>query len=173
MSRAFVKEDAPSEDVFVPTRAPLPPDSPNLVTPKGLALLEAELTELQTHRAALKEVEGERERARQQAIADGQIAELQQRLASAEVTPPLEPDSLTVAFGSRVTVRVLNGKFAGEERTFGIVGVDEAGDDETLVAFTAPIARALLGCRLGDRAELTVASTEQVLEVIDLGRYDV
>ena len=167
MSRAFVKEDAPSEDVVIPPRAPLPPDSPNLVTPQGLELLEVELNQLQAERAELQPTEGEeRDQARQLAVIDGQLEALNERLASAEVVAPSDADE--VAFGTTVTVRVLNGKFAGEERSFAIVGVDEAGDDEALVAFTAPIARALLGCKVGDEGKLEIAGKTQRLEVVSL-----
>ena len=168
MSRAFVKEDAASEEVIVPPRAPLPPDNPNYVTPRGLELLEAELAQLQAERADLKPTEGEeRGQARQLALVDGQLEALNERLASAEVVTP-DPETDEVAFGVSVTVRVLNGKFAGEERRFTIVGVDEAGDDEALVAFTAPIAQTLLGCEVGDEGKLEVAGNTQRLEVVAL-----
>ena len=167
MSRAFVKEDAPSEDVVIPPRAPLPPDSPNLVTPRGLELLTAEHAKLETERAGLQPTEGEeRDQARQLALIDGQLAALNERLASAEVVAASAKDE--VAFGTTVTVRVLNGKFAGEKRTFTLVGVDEAGDDEALVAFTAPIAKALLGCKVGDKGRLEVGRNTQRLEVVAL-----
>ena len=41
----------------------------------------------------------------------------------------------------------------GKQRTFTIVGVDEADVKEARIAFTAPIARALLGKRLGEVAD--------------------
>ena len=168
MSRAFVKEDAPSENVVIPPRAPLPPDSPNLVTSRGLELLNTEHAKLEAERADLQPTEGEeRDQARQLALIDGQLAALNERLTSAEVVTPTS-DTDEVAFGTTVTVRVLNGKFAGEERTFTIVGVDEAGDDEALVAFTAPIAKALLGCKVGDEGRLEVGKNTQRLEIIAL-----
>ena len=179
MSRAFVKEDAPSEAVVVPPRAPLPPDTPNQVTARGLALLEAELAHLQTERSQAAGIEDERDRARQLALVDGSLSALRERLASAAVVPPpdaLTPGALTkVVFGTQVTVRTLSGKFAGEVRRFTLVGVDEAGNDDAVgdemsVAFTAPIAQALLGRRVGEQVEFEVAKKTQVLEIVALER---
>lgn len=164
MSRAFIKEDAASEDVIVPPRAPLPPGTPNTVTPRGMALLQAELAELKAQHAEVQ-ASGD---ARELALAAGRLEALRERLASAKVAPPPDPASDEVAFGSSVTVRTLSGKFTGEERRFTIVGVDEAEGDETRVAFTAPIAQALLGHKVGEKVKLNVGRLEQLLEIVAL-----
>lgn len=179
MSRAFVKEDAPSEDVIIPARAPLPPGTPNYVTPRGLRLLNAERERLQTQLDVLKVADTssesqERDHARQLTLLSEQLVALNERLVSAQVvSPEAEAEPKEVAFGSSVTVRVLNGKFAGDERSFSIVGVDEAAEqDEALIAFTAPIARALMGCKLGEQVTFEVARRKQTLELIALGGPD-
>jgi transcription elongation factor GreB len=46
-----------------------------------------------------------------------------------------------------------------------IVGVDEANAAEGRVAFTAPVARAVLGKRVGETATLRTARGEEELEV--------
>ena len=72
------------DDVVVPPRAPLPADTPNLVTPRGLALLRAELAELEALHAEKQRASlSTHESARELAIVDGQLAPLRTRLDSA------------------------------------------------------------------------------------------
>lgn len=172
MSRAFVKEDAATEAVVVPPRAPLPPDTPNLVTPAGLALLQAELGELRAARAAAAQLADDPEAVRREALLRGRIDELEERLASAEVVEVGAAPLDEVRFGARVTVRTLSGRFAGEQSRFVIVGVDEAQARDEGVAFTAPIARALLGRRVGDTVRLRAGRRERHLEVVAVDRPD-
>ena len=127
MSRAFVKEDASSEEVIIPARAPLPAGTPNHVTPRGMALLEAEFAELTADQARLQRGdEDEAQRARKLAAVGGRIDELRDRLASALLVDSSEAPAGEVRFGATVTVQTLSGKFAGEENRLTIVGVDEA-----------------------------------------------
>lgn len=160
MSRAFVREDHDQEPVVVPPRAPLPEGTPNLVTPRGLAALEAERDELRAEKARVQEG-GAQDAARRLTALREQLAELEHRIATAEVVhPPAEPDG-KVRLGATVTTRAVEGKFAGEESRLTIVGVDEADLLEGRVAFTAPIAQALLGAGIGDRVRVR----DQALEV--------
>lgn len=163
MSRAFVKEDADTEQVIVPARPPLPEGVPNRVTPRGLALLEGELAELSAERDRLQ---GDDKGARQLAAVRGRIEALQDRLASARLVEPGKGIPSEVVFGATVTVRTLRGAFAGEQSRFTIVGVDEADPDDDLVAFTSPIARALLGRTVGERATLKAGRGVRELEVL-------
>jgi len=68
------------------------------------------------------------------------------RQATAQVLPA--PNGPAVAFGSKVTFR-LNGK----ERTITLVGDDEADPAAGLLAFSAPLCRAMLGTEAGDLAD--------------------
>lgn len=67
------------------------------------------------------------------------------RLASAVATPP-PTDRDEVRFGARVAVAAAD----GQVRRLQIVGVDEAEPGAGTIAFVAPLARALLGHRVGD-----------------------
>lgn len=165
MSRAFVKEDADNEDILVPARAPLPEGTPNLVTPRGLALLASELDDLTAERDRLQTAEADAQRARRLTALRERIEALQDRLQSARPVEPNDPSD-EVAFGATVTVRTVDGAFAGEEDRFTIVGVDEATGEDDLVAFTAPIARALLGRRVGERVTLTTGRRSRELVVV-------
>jgi len=175
MSKAFLKDDAQDEQVIVSARPPLPPGTPNTVTPRGLKLLQDELAALNAERARLQAGEGDDpERARKLAALGGRHDELSDRLSSAQVAPTSPPEGV-VGFGATVTVRTLTGKFAGEEHRLTIVGVDEAADeaaaddpDEARVAFTTPVARALMGHRVGEQVHMQMARGKQTLEVVAL-----
>lgn len=149
MSRGFVKEDDQEEAPFIPPRAPLPDGLTNYVTPRGLQALLDERHGLEQQRSQIAGSDMERRRAH--AELDGTLALLNERIVTARVVEP-SSDHDEVRFGSRVTFVHADGPQAGTERTFTIVGVDEASVKEQRIAFTAPIARALMGKRAGDTA---------------------
>ncbi len=161
MSRAFTKEEAPSDPVFVPPRPPLPPGATNYVTPRGLALLRAEQAELDAERTRLTEQDEADETKRQRAVVAGRLADLNARLASARVLDPSTQPPDEVRFGATVTLQTDD----GEERRFTIVGVDEAATAPDRVAFFAPIARAVVGHRVGDAVTLRTPRGEEALTV--------
>jgi transcription elongation factor GreB len=168
MSKAFTKEDG-WEAPVIPPRAPLPPDTPNYVTPRGLALLRAELAALEAERQRVDaDHSDETERRRRLAIVGGRVAELATRIASAEVVDPARQPRDSVRFGARVRVRVVDGASQGQERLVEIVGVDEADAANGKVAFTAPIARAVLGCAAGDEATLHTPRGDETLEIVSI-----
>jgi transcription elongation factor GreB len=159
MSKAFTSEEATLE-VLVPPRAPLPAGVVNYVTPNGLEQLRAERRELESARAALAEGP---EEGRGAALAawSQRLGELDQRLGSAELVEPAGARQGVVRFGSRVTVA----DEAGQEKTYEIVGVDEADPDKGKVAFLAPLAQALLGHEVGDSVKVQTPGRRQALEI--------
>ncbi|MBL7951489.1 MAG: GreA/GreB family elongation factor [Flavobacteriales bacterium] len=156
MSRGFVKEDDQEEAPFIPPRAALPDGIPNYVTPRGLRSLLEERTTLEQERASVSGSDMERRRA--QAEYDGRLALLNERIVTARVVEPTTAHT-DVRFGSTVTFTHVDGPQRGVERTITIVGVDEAAVKEQRIAFTAPIARALIGKRSGDTAEFELGPT--------------
>jgi len=150
MSRAFVKEDdADPGVVALPDRLISP--QRNLVTRRGLRLIESKVAEY------------ENDLARAIAAADrealGRAAREQRywtaRLASAEVAEP-DPEADHVVFGMAVTVP----REDATEATFRIVGEDEADPSTGRIAWTAPVAQALLGSRRGDVRQLPTGEVE-------------
>jgi transcription elongation GreA/GreB family factor len=150
MSVAFRRE---SDEEHKEPRFELPiPPGPNLVTPAGLAQAEAKVAALRA------EIAGEADEAR--------LAELQRtlrywstRLATAELAPP--PSEGEAGFGSRVTFR-LNGAL----RTIHIVGDDEADPSAGRIAFSAPLARALIGAEVGDHSDFN--GEAEAIEIISI-----
>lgn len=171
MSSAFLKNETADAPVVIPARAPLPPGTPNYVTPRGLALLRAELTGLEAEHAQLQaaEVIDENDRTRALALLNGRIANLNQRISSAKVVDSQNLDE--VRFGATVVLKTQKGPLAGTERRFTIVGVDEANATQGLIAFTAPIARAIQGKRIGDTVSFQTAQRAEILEIIAIA-YD-
>ncbi|HEY3499552.1 MAG TPA: GreA/GreB family elongation factor [Polyangiaceae bacterium] len=167
MSRAFTKEDESGGPPLVPPRAPLPPDTPNYVTPRGLAALRHELAALLEERGALEIDEPAGERTRLAAGLTQRIAELEARLASAVLVEPSTEQRDEVRFGAEVSLRSSSGK----QRTIRIVGVDEADAAAGRIAFIAPLARALLGKRAGDAALVRTPQGEDEVEILAIG-YD-
>ncbi len=169
MSKAFLKDDAQDEQIVVAARPPLPPGTLNYVTPRGLQMLQTEHAELTAEGARLEPGKGndahnDTERARRLAALRERLEGLESRLSSVQVVQTAPQGE--VGFGATVTVRTLSGKFAGEERRFTVVGVDEAAADENRVAFTAPIVRALMGHKVGEQAQMETARGKQTLEVV-------
>jgi transcription elongation factor GreB len=161
MSKAFTKDDdAGSEPVVFASRAPLPPDTPNYVTPRGLALLQSELSALELERKRLAAQAEDAERRRASAILSSRVAELSHRIATAELVPaPGARDE--VRFGA--TVHTSSAE--GSPRVYRIVGVDEADAAHGSIAFVAPLARALLGRRVGDGVIVRTPRGEEELEI--------
>lgn len=153
MSSAFLKNETADDPVVIPARAPLPPGMTNYVTPRGLTLLRDELTDLETERATISAgALEERDRTRQLAELNGRIGLLNQRIALAKVVDE-HPAMDEVRFGATVTLKPRPGqphKTSLPERTLTIVGVDEADANQGLIAFTAPIVRAMQGKQVGD-----------------------
>lgn len=166
MSRGFVKEDDQEEAPFIPPRAALPEGVPNHVTPRGLQLLLDERNALEAQRAAI--TGSDEERRRTQAEFDGRLALLNERIVTARVVEHEDKAPRVVRFGSTVTFTHTAGRLEGRSFTFTIVGVDEANVKEGRIAFTAPLARALMGKRKGGVATLKLGAEVQKLKVLEV-----
>jgi transcription elongation GreA/GreB family factor len=147
MSRAFVKED--DAGTPLPDR-PISPER-NLVTRRGLQLIEQELARHQ-HDLARARADADREAAGR---ASRELRYWSARRASAEVAEP-EPESDRVVFGAAVTLL----RDDDRQLTLRIVGEDEADLAAGRIAWTTPVARAILGGRPGDVRELPTGTVE-------------
>ena len=93
---------------------------------------------------------------------------LLKRMEAAEIVNPAEqPKKDRVYFGATVT-------YADEddnERTFRIVGIDEADLIQRDISWVSPITRALLKAEVGDVVEVRTPRGPQSIEVIGIS-YD-
>jgi transcription elongation GreA/GreB family factor len=150
MSRAFTKE--PDGDAVANDLPERPVSShPNYVTAEGLAAIEAELARLQTELAAAGGDRGARARV------ERDLRYWRSRRASAEVIPP-PADHDDVRFGSTATIA----RDDGRQQTWRIVGEDEADPAKGTLSYVAPLARALVGKRVGDTVEVAGGDAEIV-----------
>lgn len=163
MSRGFVKEDDQEETPIIPQRAALPPGAINYVTGNGLSQLKSELGELDKTIASLDESD-ERERRRSLAVLNGKRNLLVERIKSARLLDKIK-DTDEVRFGAFVTYKL--GKMP-IPITIQIVGVDEADVAKRKIDFTAPIARALNGKRLGETTTFSLGSKSKTLEIVSI-----
>jgi transcription elongation GreA/GreB family factor len=154
MSVAFTKEqDSEAAAADLPDR-PISPHR-NLVTPEGLAALEAALAEARAAYAAAQasgDVGADRTA---MARATRDLRYYSARRASAElVEPTREPD--TVVFGATVAFE----RDDGRRQSFRIVGEDEADPTAGSVSHVSPLARALMGKGVGDTAVVAGQAVE-------------
>lgn len=153
MSVAFTRE----EDLEA-TAADLPDrpisDHPNWVTAAGLAAIEAELATARAAYAAAQaqgSIEADRTA---MARATRDLRYWSSRRATAHLVET-EPDG-AVRFGGSVAIE----REDGRTQTWRIVGEDEADPAAGSVSHVSPLARALIGKRVGDEATVAGQAVE-------------
>jgi transcription elongation GreA/GreB family factor len=157
MSVAFTKEqDAESVAADLPDR-PISTHQ-NLVTPQGLAQIEAELAQARAAYAAARQagsdVQGDRTA---MARATRDLRYWSSRRASAQLVEPPQ-DASVARFGSTVTVD----REDGRRQTFRVVGEDEADPTAGAISYVSPLAAALMGKGVGDTVMIAGAEVEIV-----------
>ena len=183
MNKAFTKETDSSEeeddeDIAVPT---LPVGSKYYMTPYGYARLTAELDELwKVECPKLVETifwaasNGDRSengdyiygKKRLREI-DRRLRFLTQRVENAEVVDPAtREETEQIFFGATVTVADQQ----GAEATYAIVGIDEADAGRGYLAWTSPMAHALLRARAGDTVSIQTPGGRREVDIIEV-RY--
>jgi transcription elongation GreA/GreB family factor len=155
MSVAFTREeDLEATAADLPDR-PISPH-PNLVTPAGLAAIDAALAGARAAYAAAQaqgSIEADRTA---MARATRDLRYWSARRASAQLVETA-PEG-RVRFGGGVTIE----REDGRRQTWRIVGEDEADPAAGSVSHVSPLARALLGKRVGDEAEVAGQTVEIV-----------
>ena len=155
MSVAFTREeDYESVAANLPDR-PVSPHA-NLVTPEGLAAIEAELALARAASASAQRVHFKDDRT-PLARATRDLRYWSSRRATAQLVVPTQ-DGGIVRFSGAVTVE----REDGRRQTWRIVGEDEADPTQGSVSHVSPLARALLGRREGDEATVAGQSVEIV-----------
>ena len=153
MSRAFVKEQHGTEAPELPDR-PIS-EHPNLVTPQGLARIEATLARLHEQHA---QAQASADRAALAAVARD-LRYWTARRSTAQLMPmPKDPGK--VQFGSTAKIE----RDDGRRQTFRIVGEDEAEPSEGTLSYVSPVARALLNKAVGD----VIAAGSGEAEIVEI-----
>jgi transcription elongation factor GreB len=180
VSKAFVRESE-SEEPEAPDAQPILPSGRNYLSPAGYARLKAELKALvEVERPKVVQVvswaasNGDRSengdyiygKKRLREI-DRRVRFLIQRLKNSDVVDSAGRESDQVFFGATVTVA----SPSGGERSYTIVGIDEADPAKGRVSWISPIARALFKARPGDTVRLRSPGGAETLEILAV-RYD-
>ncbi|MGX9965197.1 transcription elongation factor GreB [Roseomonas sp. F4] len=156
----------------------LPPGTPFYMTPAGHEALRAELRKLwDEERPKVVEIVswaaglGDRSEnadyqygKRRLRQIDGRVRFLRKRLERVQVVDPAAQTRRDqVFFGATVTYARLSDD---AEVTITIVGVDEADSAAGRISWVAPVARALLGARVGDTRKLRTPAGVEEIEVV-------
>jgi transcription elongation factor GreA len=99
----------------------------------------------------------------EQEINENRIAELEDKLARAEVIDVSKLSGDTIKFGAIVT---LIDEDTGEKRKWRIVGEPEANASKGTISVASPIARALIGKKKGAMIEVRTPSGAKVYKVL-------
>src|SRR6056300_243926 len=135
-------------------------------TSLGLETIKAELMKLKTEErpAVIKAIADAREHGdlsenaeyhaarERQSFIEGRVAELEDVVSRAEVINPAQITGETITFGTSVMVA---DEDTDEESEYAIVGPYEADLSKGLISTSSPIAKALIGKRVGDSVEVT------------------
>lgn len=159
-----------------------PPGTPFYMTPAGAESLRAELRHLwDEERPQVVEVVswaaglGDRSEnadyqygKRRLREIDRRVRFLRKRMERVQVVDPAaQAKRDQVFFGATVTYARLSDD---AEVTVTVVGVDEADAEAGRISWVAPVARALLGARVGDTRRLRTPAGAEEIEVLDI-RY--
>ena len=155
MSVAFTREeDVEAAAAHLPDR-PISPH-PNFVTTSGLAAIDAALAAARASYQAAQVGDVRTDRGAM-AIATRDLRYWSARRASAQLVET-RPGGEAVQFGGSVTFDRADGR----RQTFRIVGEDEADAASGSVSHVSPLARALVGKRVGDTARFGGQDVEVV-----------
>lgn len=99
-----------------------------------------------------------------QALIEGRIAEIQAKLANAEVVDTTKLQSTKIIFGATVELQDLEND---EKVRYQIVGEDESDVKMGKVSVFSPIARSLIGKKKGDVIEFRSPKGEKEFEVLN------
>jgi transcription elongation factor GreA len=98
----------------------------------------------------------------QQSINEGRIAELEDKLARADVIDVTKLSGDTIKFGATVT---LIDEDTEKKQVWQIVGEPEANAKEGKISITSPLARALIGKAKGAQVEVMTPGGAKAYEV--------
>lgn len=98
-----------------------------------------------------------------QSFIEGRLAELEDKIARAEVIDPRKLSGKQVMFGATVT---LVDEDTDEKAKYQIVGPDESDINAGRISVSSPLARALIGKSVGDSAEVSTPGGTKSYEIV-------
>ncbi len=150
MSVAF-RRDSDEEHLEPKFEMPIAP-GPNLVTPRGLALIGERVDSIEA------QIEAETDDL-VLVVLKRDLRYWHTRQTTAELAEAPEPGEVGIGSSVRVCMN-------GGERTIAIVGGDEAEPGADRLAFSAPLARALIGAMVGERVAFN--GRDDAIEILEV-----
>jgi len=163
MSRGFVKED---DLEHAGTDLPERPISehPNYVTPLGLLQLQQQFEALEQERQQLAPSKEDPVVSQRLGMVERDLRYFQARLETVVIVEATTQPDDKVLFGATVEAEDEN----GDLHTFTIVGEDEADIAANKVSWVSPLARALLGHKLGENVIWKRPAGDLALEITNI-----
>jgi transcription elongation factor GreA len=103
----------------------------------------------------------------EQALLEGRIALLQEKLRRARVVKDSEIETDKVCIGSMVTLR---DKDSGEKRVYTLVGSAEADPTNARLSNESPVGQAILGKKVGDKVTVPIPVGAVNYEILAIGK---
>lgn len=103
-----------------------------------------------------------------QSFLEGRIADIEDKLARAQVVDTAQIKSDKVVFGAVIELKDLD---SDEKKTYHIVGADESDIKAGRLSIDSPVARQLLGKKAGDEVTVKVPKGQVEYEVLSI-RYE-
>ena len=100
-----------------------------------------------------------------QSFIEGRIQDIESKLSNAEVIDPLKINTKDVIVFS-ATVKILDDN--DNEKTYQIVGDDEADLKHGLISINSPIARGLIGKRIDDEVSVETPNGVQNFTILEI-----
>jgi transcription elongation GreA/GreB family factor len=160
MSRAFLNEDKFEQAGDELVERPVSPH-PNYVTPAGLKQLQDEALRLEALRGQLMAKRDDPFAMQEKAEAERDLRYYVARLESAIVVDPATQPENEVRFGAIVSLEDENGNL----RQYAIVGEAEADVVLNMVSWESPLAKALIGHRIGEVVKWRRPAGDMELEI--------
>jgi transcription elongation factor GreA len=101
-----------------------------------------------------------------QGLLDAELRMLEDKIARAQVVDVAGTSGDKVVFGATVELRNVGTE---EEATYRIVGTDEADLKAGTISYESPLARALIGKRVGDEVQVRTPAGLRTYEIADVG----
>ena len=180
MNKAFTKEtDGDADDEQESAAPPLPAGLKNYITPAGFKRLKDEALQLlDKERPELVKVihwaasNGDRSENADYIYGKRRLREIDRRIrfltkrmdAAVVVDPAAREASDQVFFGATVTVM----DEGGAEKTYSIVGIDEADASRGRISWISPLAKALIKAHEGDTITVKTPGGDERLEIVQV-----
>ena len=179
MSKAFTKDGDENENEALPElEDSIVPGGKNYITPHGAEKLRAEFKELKfkerpevTRVVSWAAGNGDRSENADYQYGKKRLREIDRRLRflakRLEAAEIIDPEKITVThvqFGATVEIEFEDGR----QRTYSIVGLDEADVSRGKISWLSPIARALMKTSEGDTVTLNAPGGQQEISVLSV-----